>query len=110
VDSDPWLLSVLEQEETVPTRLSLREIRSEFVLADKPLGEWNHFRILMLGDRVTVSSSTFGFSFNGEKPDPLAEIARLRRQLKGDPSDAECYLRLGRLYSKAEKEKESPRT
>src|SRR6516165_2043135 len=24
------------------------------VLADKPLGEWNHFRILMLGERVTV--------------------------------------------------------
>jgi len=24
------------------------------VLADKPFGEWNHFRILMVGDRVTV--------------------------------------------------------
>jgi hypothetical protein len=24
------------------------------VLADKPFGEWNHFRILMLGERVTV--------------------------------------------------------
>ena len=25
-----------------------------FVLADKPLGEWNHFRILMVGENVTV--------------------------------------------------------
>ncbi|HEY7311486.1 MAG TPA: tetratricopeptide repeat protein [Gemmataceae bacterium] len=52
-------------------------------------------------------STTFGCSFNGDKPDPLAEIARLRKQLKGDPSDVERYLRLGRLYSKAERKKES---
>lgn len=51
-------------------------------------------------------SSTLGFSFNGEKPDPLAEIARVRKQLKGDPSDAERYLRLGRLYAKAQLKKE----
>lgn len=24
------------------------------VVADKPVGEWNHFRIIMIGDRVTV--------------------------------------------------------
>src|SRR5262249_60523599 len=28
--------------------------KDPLVLADKPFGEWNHFRILMLGDRVTV--------------------------------------------------------
>jgi len=28
--------------------------RDPLVLADKPFGEWNHFRILMLGERVTV--------------------------------------------------------
>jgi hypothetical protein len=28
--------------------------KDPLVLADKPLGEWNHFRILMLGERVTV--------------------------------------------------------
>jgi hypothetical protein len=28
--------------------------KDPLLLADKPFGEWNHFRILMLGDRVTV--------------------------------------------------------
>ncbi|MGH7222570.1 MAG: 3-keto-disaccharide hydrolase, partial [Gemmataceae bacterium] len=28
--------------------------KDPLVLADKPFGEWNHFRILMLGERVTV--------------------------------------------------------
>jgi hypothetical protein len=28
--------------------------KDPLVLADKPFGEWNHFRILMVGDRVTV--------------------------------------------------------
>ena len=28
--------------------------RDPLVLADKPFGEWNHFRILMVGSRVTV--------------------------------------------------------
>jgi hypothetical protein len=28
--------------------------RDPLVLADKPFGEWNHFRILMIGSRVTV--------------------------------------------------------
>jgi hypothetical protein len=28
--------------------------RDPLVLADKPFGEWNHFRILMVGERVTV--------------------------------------------------------
>lgn len=28
--------------------------KDPLVLADKPLGEWNHFRIVMKGDRVTV--------------------------------------------------------
>jgi hypothetical protein len=29
--------------------------KDPLVLADKPFGEWNHFRILMVGNRVTVS-------------------------------------------------------
>ena len=28
--------------------------KDPLVLADKPFGEWNHFRILMVGERVTV--------------------------------------------------------
>jgi hypothetical protein len=28
--------------------------KDPLVLADKPFGEWNHFRILMIGERVTV--------------------------------------------------------
>jgi hypothetical protein len=28
--------------------------KDPLVLADKPFGEWNHFRILMVGDRVSV--------------------------------------------------------
>ncbi|MFL5339328.1 MAG: family 16 glycoside hydrolase, partial [Gemmataceae bacterium] len=28
--------------------------KDPFVLADKPFGEWNHFRIIMVGERVTV--------------------------------------------------------
>jgi len=28
--------------------------KDPLVLADKPCGEWNHFRILMLGERVMV--------------------------------------------------------
>ena len=52
-------------------------------------------------------STTLGFYFNGNKPDPLAEVARIRKQLKGDASDAERYLRLSWLYSKAGREKEA---
>jgi Domain of Unknown Function (DUF1080) len=29
--------------------------KDPLVLADKPFGEWNHFRILMVGERVTVT-------------------------------------------------------
>lgn len=52
-------------------------------------------------------STTFGFVFNGETPDPLAEIARLQQQLKGDARDVECYLQMGRLYFHARREKEA---
>ncbi|HWG42125.1 MAG TPA: tetratricopeptide repeat protein, partial [Gemmataceae bacterium] len=52
-------------------------------------------------------STTYGYSFNQEKPNAVAEIARLRKQLKGDASDAERYQRLSLLYAKADRTKES---
>jgi tetratricopeptide (TPR) repeat protein len=49
----------------------------------------------------------FGFGFNskrgivlpGDVPDFAAEIARLEKALRGDPSNASCHLQLGWLYS-----------
>ena len=53
-------------------------------------------------------SETNGLIFNGEKPDrPVVEISRIRKELKGDAGDAERYLRLGALYEKVERKKES---
>ncbi len=54
-----------------------------------------------------VMSSTFGFTLNEEHPDPAAEIARLQKQLTGDAGDVERYQRLGKLYHKTGKDKES---
>lgn len=45
-------------------------------------------------------STISGFRF-GEKIDHMAEIARLQKQMKGDPSDAERYVLLGRHYNMA---------
>ncbi|MGH7222126.1 MAG: hypothetical protein ACRELF_02765, partial [Gemmataceae bacterium] len=53
-----------------------------------------------------VSTKT-GFYYNDMKPDPRVEIARIVKELKGDASDAEHYVRLGIFYSKADREKES---
>lgn len=52
-------------------------------------------------------STTLGFYFTEHKPDPRVEIARLQKELKGDASNAERYLRLQQLYSKAGRHKES---
>ena len=51
-------------------------------------------------------SSISGFHF-GENLDHLAEIARLQKRMKGDPSDVERYLLLGRHYGAAKREKEA---
>lgn len=56
----------------------------------------------------------FGFGFStisgfglGEKTDQMAAIARLQKQMKGDPSDAERYLLISRHYVMGEREKEA---
>ncbi|HEY7425286.1 MAG TPA: hypothetical protein VH682_13725 [Gemmataceae bacterium] len=85
-----------------------------FLAARTPAGHVDKVKLRELAELPTVSvtvginfSITFGFSFNGKKPDPLAEIAQLQKQMKGDPSDVERYLRLSRLYTKAKREKKS---
>jgi hypothetical protein len=58
--------------------------KDPLVLADKPFGEWNHFRILMLGERVTVylndklvvNHARLENYWNG------TEVAALKRQLE----------------------------
>jgi len=47
IDADKGSGGLYNNSKTVPGRLPL-------VLADKPFGEWNHFRILQLGSRTTV--------------------------------------------------------
>jgi tetratricopeptide (TPR) repeat protein len=46
-------------------------------------------------------SSEGGFSMMHEKPDPKPRIESLSKQLRGDDSDADRYLRLSRLHSQA---------
>lgn len=71
-----------------------------------PVGaaEMDKQRLRRLVDMPTVSltaefcfSTSYGFYFNSMKPDPLVEIARIRKELKGDDGDAKRYLRLGIL-------------
>lgn len=76
--------------------------------------EVNKVRLRELADLPTINvtagigfSTIYGFSFNDAKPDPEAEIARLRKQLQGDASDAERYQRLGLLLAKTDHKKES---
>ena len=87
--------------------LILLASRVEAGTIDKP-------KLRKLAELPTVSvsvsirfSTAYGFTFNDEKPDPAVEIVRLRKQLQGDASDAERCQRLSRLYSKADREKES---
>ncbi len=77
-------------------------------------GEIDKAKLRKLAELPTVTvvagvgfSTTSGFTFNDEKPDPAAEIVRLRKQLQGDATDAERYQRLGLLYHKIDQKKAS---
>jgi internalin A len=52
-------------------------------------------------------STSDGFVMGGRKPDYLAEIARIRKDLTGDDRDAERYLRMGVLYAKLDRGREA---
>lgn len=56
---------------------------------------------------IGVGFSTISGLRFGENADHLAEIERLQKQMRGDPSDAERYLLLGRHYRMAERTKEA---
>lgn len=45
-------------------------------------------------------NSTGGFTMLHEKPDPRPQIEALRKQLRGDDSDADRHVRLARLHSR----------
>ncbi|HTU16940.1 MAG TPA: hypothetical protein VMG10_02660 [Gemmataceae bacterium] len=51
-------------------------------------------------------SSISGFGL-GDQTDHLAAIARLQKHLKGDPSDVERYLLMGRHYGQVNRDKEA---
>ena len=69
--------------------------KDPLVLADKPLGEWNHFRILMIGDQVTVwlneklvvdsavLENYFDKKLPNEKRRPILERAPIQLQTHG---------------------------
>lgn len=53
-------------------------------------------------------SSSKGFVFAGEKTDPPSvTIARIRKELKGDATDAERYQRLWSVYEKSKRKKDA---
>ena len=48
-------ISLAHAELNIPTGFtSLFNGKDPLVVADKPVGEWNHFRIIMIGENVTV--------------------------------------------------------
>jgi tetratricopeptide (TPR) repeat protein len=52
-------------------------------------------------------NSEEGFSLSQNNPSALKEISEIRKQLKGDSSDAEAYARLAELYAKASDSKKA---
>jgi Domain of Unknown Function (DUF1080) len=60
--------------------------KDPLVLADKPFGEWNHFRILMVGERVTVylndklvvDNARLENFWNAKLPLPRKEVIQLQ--------------------------------
>ena len=61
-------------------------------VADKPIGEWNRFRILMVGDKVTVYLNNELVVQNvtmenyWERDKPIYPIGQIELQHHGDPS------------------------
>ncbi len=61
------------------------------VVADKPIGEWNRFRILMIGDKVTVYLNNVLVVNNvtmenyWERDKPIYPIEQIELQSHGDP-------------------------
>jgi hypothetical protein len=81
-----------------------------------PLGaaEMDTARLRQLATLPTVRvmagigfSTRDGFTLNDRTTDPSIEIAHLRKELTGDSGDAERYLRLAKLYAKAERKQEA---